>query len=126
MSKRERSSAPSGDLQDVDTGVGGADDQAAKAGRLAGQGGGGSDTSELGLGGTGTGAGFTAGAASDLPEIDETERLGTGLETGGAALGSENNSATRVDTFNVPRSDDQRDGPEHRIDPRDRGDSARR
>jgi len=114
---RDHSSRPSDDLQDRDTNVGGTDDQAAKAGRLAGQGAGGSDTSELGLGGTAAGAGYTAGGA-DLPDIDESERLGSGLETGDASRGSENNAASRVDTFNVPRSDDQRDGPERRIDPR--------
>jgi hypothetical protein len=112
------------DLQDRDTNVGGRDDQAAKAGRTAGQGAGGSDTVELGLGGTAAGAGYTAGAGGDLPDIDDDERPGTGLETGAASLGSSSYAATRVDTFNVPRGDDQRDGEERRIDPRQGGRDA--
>lgn len=106
------------DLQDRDTNVGGPDDQAAKAGRTAGQGAAGTDASELGLGGTASGAGYTAGAGGDLPDLDEDARPGTGIETGSASLGNPSNAARRIDTFNVPRSEAQRDGPEIRRDVR--------
>ena len=57
----------------------------------------------LGLGGTPAGEpGMTDPMPDESPHRPEG---GSGLELGGASLGSSNNSARRVDEFNVPKQD---------------------
>ncbi len=61
----------------------------------------------LGLGGTESsepGTGMLDAAADESPNRAEG---GSGLEHGNASLGSNANAATRVDSFNVPTSEDR-------------------
>ncbi len=64
------------------------------------------DDAELGLGGTGFDTPPTEMAAGG--NQDPVDPAGeTGLEIGNSTLGSSTNAAERVDTFNVPPSDDR-------------------
>jgi hypothetical protein len=105
MTKRDR--------QDVDTSVG-RGDPASDVGPTAGTAGARSTQEGIALGGTTEAAG-TTGYADEDAEQERRRRedagggYGSGLETGGSALGSSYNAAERVDTFNVPGERDARD-----------------
>ena|SRR5687768_16918814 len=95
------------DRQDVDTGVGrGEPGAGADVGPTSGKAGGLSADEAIGLGGTEQGAGMTGAPAGDADTRRDREDpgggFGSGLETGNSSLGNSYNSASRVDTFNVP------------------------
>jgi hypothetical protein len=95
------------DRQDVDTSVGRGEPAAgADVGPTSGTAGGLSADEAIGLGGTEQGAGMTGAPADDADRRRDREDpgggFGTGLETGNTSRGNSYNSASRVDTFNVP------------------------
>lgn len=96
----------SSDRQNVDTSVG-RGQPGADTGPTAGEAGALSTDAGLALGGVDQAAG-SPGYPRHEEDDDRRRRedpgggYGTGLETGAAALGSSNNAAARVDTFNVP------------------------